>query len=703
VQATPAVEDRLLESGDEAGTAPGDRGFRPDVEGLRAVAVLLVVLYHAGIPGLTGGYVGVDVFFVISGFVITGVLLRERRASSKTSLIDFYARRCRRILPAATLVLLFTVFFAYVLLGVVGGDSAADDGRWATVFLSNFHFASIGTNYLTASQPPSPLQNYWSLSVEEQFYLVFPTLFILVSRWKGRLQFEARLSVVLGVIIAASYWLSITQPASSPTHAYFSPLTRAWELALGALVAVSTPWLKRVPSRIGGMATWVGLLAILLSAFVFTAQTAYPGSLVAIPIVGSALVIAGGLRVPRAGIERVLAIGPLQWVGRRSYGLYLWHWPILILVAEHEGKSSLPVGESLLLVLVALVLTSASYRIVENPLRHLRRPSRSTVLLGVAVVASTVLALTFVIAWDTAASPVGNSRVVPAPDSQTVLAQVAAAASITKLPRSIRPTLASAPLDYGGFSESQSCVAHASEVSSRICVRGDRHGKGLLVVYGDSHAVMWLQAFNAIAARAHWRLVVLAKEACPAEFITVTDPPGLRQPGGPYLECNQWHRWAVRWINEHHPNMVVVSQRSLYLVPSSSGRAAVYGSAAQWERGLQAMLDAVTVPGVEKVVLGNIPERANAAPTCLSEHSADVQACTTPVAQSIPVAYNAAEERAAAATGAQYLGVVPWFCSSVCTDVIKGFLVYIDEFHVSSTYAQYLEVVLGRALRIPGG
>src|SRR5271169_3766253 len=153
---SPSAIDRFLPLGDEAGTAPGDRPFRPDVEGLRAVAIALVVLYHAGFPGVTGGYVGVDVFFVISGFVITGLLLRERAGTDRTSILDFYARRCRRILPAATLVLLVTVVATYVLLGSVSGNNVADDGRWAAAFLANFHFEALGANYFTSQGLPSP-------------------------------------------------------------------------------------------------------------------------------------------------------------------------------------------------------------------------------------------------------------------------------------------------------------------------------------------------------------------------------------------------------------------------------------------------------------------------------------------------------------------------------------------------------------------
>src|SRR5664280_2657515 len=322
---TSVVDDRLLESGDEAGTPSGDRKFRPDVEGLRAVAVLLVVLYHAGVPHVTGGFVGVDVFFVLSGFVITGLLLRERSATGKTGLLAFYGRRSRRILPMATLVIVVTVLASYHWLGFISGGYTASFGKAADLFYANFHLIATGTSYLTAQQPPSPLQNYWSLSVEEQFYVVYPTLFLLVARVRGRFSLRTRMSVALGVVIVASYWLSVTQTASHPASAYFSPFTRAWELALGALVAVSTTWLKHLPAQVAALLTWAGLAAIVYSAFVFNAQTAYPGSLVAVPVVGAGLIIAGGVAVPRAGAESLLGLGPFRWLGKLSYSLYLWH------------------------------------------------------------------------------------------------------------------------------------------------------------------------------------------------------------------------------------------------------------------------------------------------------------------------------------------------------------------------------------------
>ncbi|MBV8463641.1 MAG: acyltransferase, partial [Acidimicrobiales bacterium] len=344
----PPAAVATSEPADEAGTAPGDRRFRPDVEGLRAVAIGLVVLYHAGLPGLSGGYVGVDVFFVISGFVITGVLLRERSATGRTSLAHFYARRSRRILPAATLVIVVTVVAAYAVLGIAAGNQTAVDARWATVFLANFHFAAAGTNYLNAHQLPSALQNFWSLAIEEQFYLVYPTVFLLVWRLRWRTPPRVRLLFGLGAVVFVSFLLSVAQTATDPATAYFSPFTRAWELALGAMVALATDRLVRLPAPIAAVLTWVGLGAVFFAAVAFGANTAYPGSAVAIPVVGTALVIAGGAAVPAAGAELLLGRRPFGWLGRLSYSLYLWHWPILILAAESANRASLPFHQNLL-------------------------------------------------------------------------------------------------------------------------------------------------------------------------------------------------------------------------------------------------------------------------------------------------------------------------------------------------------------------
>jgi peptidoglycan/LPS O-acetylase OafA/YrhL len=384
------VNERYLPTGDEAGTAPADRKFRPDVQGLRGIAILLVVLFHAGISTFSGGYVGVDVFFVISGFVITGVLLREHSSSGSTSLIAFYGRRTRRILPAATIVIILTVICARLLLDQLSAHNTAVDGQWTSVFLVNFHFAASGSNYLASLVPPSPLQNFWSLAVEEQFYIVYPTIFLLVASLSTRtVSFRARMGIILGVTIVGSYLLSIVMTSSNSAAAFFSPFTRAWELALGALIALGTDRLRQLPSQMAGAITWGGLGAVAVAALTFTSSTPYPGWLVAVPVVGAGLIIAGGAAQPSWGVESVLQLAPLQWLGMISYSLYLWHWPVLMIAAQSRGETTLPVGEALAWVLVSVVLAFVTYYLVENPIRRSSYlvPRRVvSVLLGVCLV-----------------------------------------------------------------------------------------------------------------------------------------------------------------------------------------------------------------------------------------------------------------------------------------------------------------------------
>ena len=423
-----ASGQRLQPSGDEAGTAPGDRRFRPDVQGLRAVAVALVVLFHAHVPGLGGGYVGVDVFFVISGFVITGVLLRERASTGSTSILHFYGRRVRRILPAATLVIIAAVIASYALLGPISGGQTAGDARWASLFLINVHFASTGTNYLSSQLPPSVLQNYWSLAVEEQFYLIYPTIFLVVAAVSRRQGLRRRLGIVLGVAVVASFVFSIVQTSSNPTAAYFSPFPRVWELALGGLVAVSTAHLRRVPALVAAVMSWLGLGLILLAAVVFSPSTPYPGWKVALPVIGAALVIGGGVAAPKNGAESLLRLRPFQWIGLVSYSLYLWHWPVLTIVAERRGTESLPVWDSLLWVLVSLGLAIVTYLLVENPIRHsaflVSRRSASLVLGGCLIASSLTVATVelHIHGGGTLATPglagLGTSAACPAPTKQ---------------------------------------------------------------------------------------------------------------------------------------------------------------------------------------------------------------------------------------------------------------------------------------------
>ncbi len=392
------TEGRFLASGDEAGTPPGDRRFRPDVEGLRAIAVTLVVLFHVGIPQLSGGFVGVDVFFVISGFVITGLLLREREASGRTSFAVFYARRARRILPAALLVVVVSLIGSYVVSGQSYATLIASDARWCAVFLANVHFAHVYPNYLV-SRPQSPLQHYWSLSIEEQFYLVFPAVLVACMATGAAHSRRARLAVVLTVAAVASLIISITTTHTGELGAYDSTLTRVWELATGGLVALGIGRFERLSPAVGAVMTWAGIAGIMVGAVAYSTFTPYPGIAVALPVLSTALVIAGGTPRPTRGAEMVLATPPFRWVGRWSYSWYLWHLPLLVLAAQaaHTVVNSQSIATNLVLVAVALGLAALTYQFVENPVRHSKRlvGSPRWSLVGAGVLIAAVFAFTF--------------------------------------------------------------------------------------------------------------------------------------------------------------------------------------------------------------------------------------------------------------------------------------------------------------------
>lgn len=365
------------------------RTFRPDIEGLRAIAVLLVVLSHAGVPGLQGGYVGVDVFFVVSGFLITGLLLKEAERGRRISLLGFYARRARRILPAATLVLAVTVVSSFALIGGTGAARTAEDGQWAALFASNFRAISQGTDYWASDLPPSPLQHYWSLAIEEQFYLFWPASMIAVAAIARRIPLRTRLTFLLAVAIAVSLTWSVYATTENASAAYFSPLTRTWELAAGAILAVLTPTIMRLPVFLAAITGVSGLIAIAAAALTLDEYTRFPGYAALLPVGGTVLVIIGGTIAPGRGAEVLLRCRPLQWLGKLSYSLYLWHWPVLILAASLGTE--LAMTTKLALVGVALALSVVTYKYVESPIRSsswlkARRPSVS-VGFGAALVA----------------------------------------------------------------------------------------------------------------------------------------------------------------------------------------------------------------------------------------------------------------------------------------------------------------------------
>ena len=368
--------------------------FRPDIQGLRAVAVIVVVATHASIPGFQGGYVGVDVFFVISGFVITGLLLRQPPRPLHANLGVFYTRRIRRIIPAATLVLVATTVGAYLLLGPAFPSSLLDDVRWAALFGENFRLIQTGSNYFVPGLAPSLVTHYWSLAIEEQFYLVYPLIVFSLARLVPRRRVPWALAVVLIVGVAASAWWSYHLTPLNPVAAYYSPFTRFWELALGGLVAVvPSSWAARTP-RLNTVIAIVAAGVLAAAVWRLSATSVFPGVLAWWPCAATAALLWTGPATCRGGPASWLSWRPMRELGDLSYSLYLWHFPWLMIPLQlAHPLTSAPARA--LEIAGALVCSLVSYHLVENPLRHSRRLARD------AIATVLVLVLCVALSWDT--------------------------------------------------------------------------------------------------------------------------------------------------------------------------------------------------------------------------------------------------------------------------------------------------------------
>ncbi|MDQ1551521.1 MAG: hypothetical protein QOD50_943, partial [Actinomycetota bacterium] len=356
------------------------RVFQPDIEGLRAIAVIAVVAFHAAVPFSGGGFVGVDVFFVISGYLITGQLLREVLRTGRISLPGFYARRARRILPSASIVLLAITLATVLLEPVLGIFHTAKDILAAATYTTNWHFIALGTDYLAQSTASSPVLHFWSLAVEEQFYLVWPLLILIAAQIAKRRPMHGTrvIAIVIGAVTIASFISGVVLTTSDPKLAYMATQTRGWEFGVGALIAVVGHWFIKVGSThlgrfavgrtVGNVVGWIGLTTILVAVFSLSGDTPFPGTAALLPALGAGAIIVGGLvsGTGRGSVGSLLSRRPVRYIGRLSYAWYLWHWPVLIFVELKTG--TLPWQQRALLMVLALGLAALTVHFVEVPI-----------------------------------------------------------------------------------------------------------------------------------------------------------------------------------------------------------------------------------------------------------------------------------------------------------------------------------------------
>ena len=695
--------------------------LRPDIQGLRAVAVLLVVLGHAGVPAITGGYIGVDVFFVLSGFLITSILLHEATERGSISLIGFYAKRARRILPAATAALAATGLAATLLLPYVRADIILRDIAWAALFGANIHFGRQSTDYFASDLPPSPVEHFWSLAVEEQFYLVWPALIIVILMARShRCPSTVRrriplLGGVVGVLAAVSLIWSVVLTGANPSGAYFSTAARCWELGAGALLAFagrSLPLLKNGARRV---LAWAGLAMVLGAAFIFTDRTPVPGYHMALPVAGCVALIAAGAGDPRNApvVVRLLGRQPLRWIGDVSYGFYLWHWPFLVLASAYAGRE-LGLAVNLLLCCGALMTAWASYHLIENPLRRARsfprRPKMALLLWPAAI--GCMLAVN-----------IGSHAYIRY--EQQVVATAAAKVDLSALPFSERAPRAgnrvqdavAEAVDRASLHAPQvpledltrladdwvhlgdRCVASETETRADICPRGDLSSEKTLVLIGDSHAMMWLPALEMIANREGYVLLPIIKLGC-----TPFDVVAWKlDRGEEYTECSQWRTWALDQVRLAEPDVVVVGSASVVVtMDEASGKPlSIAESKRAWKEGARALAEQLLAVAPEVRFIADITELPEDPAECLSNLDNTAADCTFKASDWVKDSNNLVRA-GVAATDARYISLRNMFCvSGRCPIVVDDLVVYKDREHMSSSYARFLVDEIQTRLKLP--
>lgn len=717
-----------LTSGRRAG--PGRSGrrsdrFRPDIEGLRAVAVLAVVLYHAGVGFLPGGYVGVDVFYVISGFLITDHLWREVDGSHALSFASFYARRARRLLPAAILVLVVTMAVSAAVLPPLEVRSVWKDGLYCALYVGNFRFAATQTDYLAPTSSPSPFQHYWSLGVEEQFYLVWPIVLLGTSLvWWRRRPSKPAVATALAALSAGSLFLSVVLTRSDQPVAFFLLPARAWELGLGGLIALAAPRLRGLPERPASVLGWAGLLAIAVACVAYGASTPFPGYAALLPVAGAGAVIVAGLPGGSTGPVSLLGRPVMRGMGRISYSWYLWHYPVLVLVPAALGHP-LPVVTMVALAAGSGLLAVVTYRFVEQPGRQARWLTASTrrslttagALSLAGVVACAGAAVTIpsvrghghapVAAIRPAASPAARPAGPATPPTTVdatlsalhsaeaqVVAAVSASASIKSVPANLDPPLSSASASEAAPMV-DGCLDSFTSSAVPNCLFGDTTATRSIVLFGDSHASMWFPAVDAFANAHGYRLYVWTKAACPPVGIPIFSPVLDRM----WTECSQWYANVMARIAATRPSLVVFG-----IAPNYDPAYRVVQNGPVWLAGLASTIKTIRGDGGAVLVIGSAPSPPFSIPTCLSANLNDVPACDfSPIGRHVSggglVGIDQAGEAAEAATvrssGGVYANVAPWFCTStVCDVIVDNLLVYRDNSHITVPFADYLSPLI---------
>jgi peptidoglycan/LPS O-acetylase OafA/YrhL len=665
------------------------RAFLPEVQALRALAVMLVVLYHFWPNRLRGGYVGVDVFFVISGFLITSHLHREVVDRGRVSLSRFYARRARRLLPAALLVLFTTGVASFAFLPATRWAANAGEILASTLYVQNWRLAARAVDYSASAAAASAVQHFWSLSVEEQFYLAWPPLILLLLAIARRTRIR-RDSLLLGgivVVTAASLGWSVYATATDPAGAYFVTPTRIWELGAGAVLALARagragkPAGHRSPRPAPAIALrWGGLLAIAASAVLLTAASPFPGYLALLPVVGTVAVIAAGDTGSGDPTSALMALPPVQFLGDISYSLYLWHWPFLVMAPFALGHP-LPAMQKVGLLGICIALAWATKVCVEDPTQRWRALVRPTSLAVFTVAAMLAVSGVSALQWHEVGKQEDAARARLAVSQQGPCFGAAARHGAgCSNPFGPPASLTLTPDDQPWFHD-PACTVTLVPVGVATCQFSSEPPARTVALVGDSHAEHWRGALHRIAKELNWKIVELLKGACPVSEARVVGFNDARTDGA---DCRTWNRKVSRFLADEHPDYIFTSSWAAAMTFDGGHESGVRGFADTWTGWVKA--------GARVFVLRDVPATGHRdIPECLVTHPGAPTACARPRSEAlVPDALTEAVGHVHS-DRIRLIDLSDFFCdTTTCYAAIGGALVYWDRDHMSAQFSRSL-------------
>lgn len=733
--------------------------FRPEIDGLRALAVSLVILCHLGITSFAGGYIGVDIFFVISGFLITNLLINEYQSNSVSgqggfiSFRNFYLRRVKRIVPMALTVIVVALVYAYLNYSQARFSQVRNDAIWASLFGANIHYMQESLNYFQQAQAVSLLQHYWSLAVEEQFYLVFPALFLIIARIKTKAK-SWLIPPLIAVSLISLASLVSAIGTSNQNQSYFSSFDRAYELGIGALLAIVLALRKfSLTTTLSNLLSLTGIALIAFSVINFGEASRFPGTSALVPTLGTALVIFSEMNsVKLSFVGTTLARKPLVFVGKLSYSIYLWHWLVIIIVKDQISGSPLLLNS--IIVIVTLLLSIIGYQLIEHPIRKLPVPVRFTQPVAISArtkdisTTASFLALALVFAVATGRIELGSTQAIitspeiqatPSPTETASSAPTPSASASTELSSvptaSAEPTAIVTPaakpttvkvLSYAELLDAfkdkvsdgnmlNAIPANMSPTLSQLmplrsqqwrncmdvairavtCEFGNKSADKTAVILGDSYALAVYNTILGALDLTKWHVVTLNMREC---MVADVVPLNWSEESGIRADCAPHREWTFDYLKEIKPDLIFLSDQATHPI-SNGGKDAGDAQFQLWEEGLQRSIQILDKLN-SKIVYFGVPDSGwgTSLINCTNAQGELKKSCFGSIAWNRN--YVVAQKYATESVGGLFIDVKGWICDlGTCPPIIDNTPVFYDGAHFSEAFATKMAPLLAALLR----